>query len=232
MNSTSFLCISTILTVTAHALLPVTTNHQHTSSFFQLHSVPFVRSFLGKGPEAIVRNGVVLISPAEEFHHFYRQAAIYIYTMGEAEDGSDYLIRGLILDHPTAFSVGESMPNAPPTLTENRIFRGGDRGGEGIILLHDHADWNVEEIGDSGIYQGGWDAVSKAKEVGENSCKVFFNYCEFTEDELEGILGMKREDGDAWMSFEVDPKFVLDESYDRGDAWKKLRNAAAQLSLS
>ena len=224
----TFLCISTILVGTAHAFLPSTIRHRNS---VQLHSAPFVRSFLGKGPEAVVRNGVVLISPAEEFHHFYRQAAIYIYTMGEAEDGSDYLIRGLILDHPTAFSVEESMPNAPQALSENRIFRGGDRGGEGIILLHAHADWNVEEIGSSGVYQGGWDAALKANEVDENSCKVFFNYCEFTEAELDGMLGMEREDGDAWMSLEVDPTFVLDESYGRGDAWKRLRNAVLQLSV-
>lgn len=230
MKCNSFLYLSITMIVTVNAFLPDTARHRRHS--FQLHqSVPFVRSFLGKGPEAVVRNGVVLISPAEEFHHFYRQAAIYIYTMGEAEDGSDYLIRGLILDHPTAFSVGESMPNAPLALSENRIFRGGDRGGEGIILLHDHADWDVEEIGNSGVYQGGWDAALKAKEVGENSCKVFFNYCEFTELELDGMLGMKRDDGDAWMSLEVDPTFVLDESYDRGDAWKRLRNAVAQLSV-
>ena len=63
-----------------------------------------VTRFLGKGENAIVRTGVVLIAPLHEYHHFYRNSAIFIQGMGENEEGL-YVIRGLIIDHPTPFTL-------------------------------------------------------------------------------------------------------------------------------
>ena len=69
--------------------------------------------FLGKGDRAIVRTGCVLVAPVHEYHHYYRKAAIFIHAMGEDDDkGGVYVVRGVILDHPTPFTVGEMIMNA------------------------------------------------------------------------------------------------------------------------
>jgi hypothetical protein len=241
--------------------------------------------FLGKGTDAIVRLGVVLVSPHNEFHHFYRQAAIYIYAMGYDdtmplnEDGtSTYYIRGVILDHPTPFTVHEMIPSLSTTdilydtttgtsntptpsllllsssssspgrhpLASNLIFRGGDKGRENSVLLL-HNQKNIpgcsEEIGTSGLYHGGFDYIASCHsrssssnssdggtdnnsdiDMDGNNFKFFFNYCEFTEDEIEELFA-STEDGDAWASVQIhDPSIILNEEWDRGDCWRYIRN--------
>ena len=236
--------------------------------------------FLGKGTDAIVRLGVVLVAPLNEFHHFYRQAAIYIYAMGYDDDddnqaendptnlSSTYYIRGVILDHPTPFTVQEMIPNFASSsssslssssnqpqqhdhhhpLASNLIFRGGDKGRENSVLLL-HNQKNVpkcsEEIGTSGLYHGGFDYIastassSRSRSIGSDSSdkdidmdghnfKFFFNYCEFTEDEIEELFASS-EDGDAWASVQIhDTSLILNEEWDRGDCWRYIRNSIAQ----
>ena len=194
--------------------------------------------FLGRGSHAIVRPGVVLIAPQHEYHHFYRKAAIFIHAMGQTDDDDDddeYVIRGLIVDHPTPFTLQEMMmssqssPLQTSPLGQQLLWRGGDRGGDGVVLLHSREELGQSPIGMSGLYQGGWEAAMEAATV-ENAddFKAFFNYCEFTEAELENML-QSDEDGDAWASVEVDPSFVLNPDWDRGDAWARLRNHVAQI---
>lgn len=188
--------------------------------------------FLGKGERAIVRPGVVLVAPTHEYHHYYRQAAIFVYAMGEDDEG-EYVVRGVIIDHPTPFTLKEmiqqgNVENSP--LGENLLFRGGDTGGEIVILLHNREELGQSVIGTSGIYQGGWDAALEACATGKadvEDFKVFFNYCEFTEHEIDDLL-KSDEEGDSWAAVEVDSDVVLSEDWDRGDCWKRLRNAVAQ----
>lgn len=195
--------------------------------------------FLGRGPNAIVRPGCVLVAPKHEFHHYYRRSAILIYGMGEAEDGSgDYVVRGLILDHPTPFTLKEMMDHQPQVvenpLSQNFLFRGGDKGGDGVILLHGRQDLNRPQIGMSGLYQGGWQEaleLCKSGDTHSEDFKAFFNYCEFTEQELEDLLDSV-EEGDAWVSLEVPADFCLNPDFDRGDAWSLLRNTIQQLEPS
>ncbi|KAL7566254.1 hypothetical protein ACA910_011315 [Epithemia clementina (nom. ined.)] len=195
--------------------------------------------FLGRGSDAIVRPGCVLVAPSNEFHHFYRQSAIFVYGMGEVPDGEDdlYVIRGLIIDHPTPFTLAEMMehnpvvPNNP--LGSNFLFRGGDKGQEGVILLHNQKDLGQNEIGMSGIFEGGWQAALESCALDSKETKnfkAFFNYCEFTEQELEDLLSSS-EDGDSWASVEVQPSIVLDPDWDRGDAWSRLRNSLKQMNV-
>ena len=194
--------------------------------------------FLGRGEDAIVRPGCVLVAPSNEFHHFYRRSAIFIYGMGEDPDEENvYVIRGLIIDHPTPFTLAEMMeqnpvvPNNP--LGTNFLFRGGDKGQEGVILLHDQDDMGQNEIGLSGIYEGGWQIALDSCAEGSKDTKnfkAFFNYCEFTEDELEDLLS-SAEDGDSWASVEVQPSVILDPDWDRGDAWSRLRNTLQKMNV-
>lgn len=195
--------------------------------------------FLGMGESAIIRPGVVLVAPKNEYHHFYRRAAIFVYAMGEDPDktNNEYVIRGVIIDHPTPFTLSEMMAQntnndnqlANNPIGNNLMFRGGDTGGTGVILLHNKKEIGLSEIGLSGIYQGGWDDAVVACGNGEanpNDFKVFFNYCEFTEVELDALL-KKSSDGidDQWCSVEIDPCLVLSDEWERGDCWSNLRNA-------
>lgn len=152
--------------------------------------------YLGKGPNAIVRPGVVLLAPAEEFHHYLRQSALFIYAMG-TDDDDEYVIRGAILDNPTPFTMGEMMENkASGGVYENLVFRGGESGGQEAFCLHSIDALGKEEIGTSSIYQGG--ELSKIEDP--SKVKFFFNYMEFLEQELEDMLEIVHEDGDGWTS--------------------------------
>lgn len=176
--------------------------------------------FLGKGSNAIVRPGVVLLAPAEEFHHYLRQSAVFIYAMG-TDDNDEYVIRGVILDNPTPFTIGEMMETkASGGIYESLIFRGGESGGQEAFCLHSIDTLGLEEIGTSSIYQGG----DVANLSDPSSVKFFFNYMEFLEQELEDMLEIIQEDGDGWTSVEIPPEMVLNSDYDKGEAWARLRN--------
>ena len=170
------------------------------------------------------------MAPKDEFHHFYRQSAIFVYAMGEDEDmDNEYVIRGAIIDHPTPFTLGETTDESAGVaknnpLADNFIFRGGDKGDEIILMLHNQESIGKGNmIGTSGIYEGG---IMEALEAGAKedvdplSFKFFFGFVQFTENELEQML-----DDSPWLSVEVPPDYVLDIDLDRGDCWRRLRNA-------
>lgn len=199
--------------------------------------------FLGRGSNAMVRLGCVLVAPSNEFHHFYRQSAIFVYAMGQEDrkdnNNNSFMIQGVILDYPTPFTLREMMDQNPRIwndnpLGENFLFRGGDKGNDKIILLHNQKHLGQAEIGTSGIFQGDWPTALPACASGSTPSKdfkAFFNYCEFTEIELEDMLD-SNQDGDAWMSVEVDADFILDQDFDRGDAWTRIRNAIKQMNVA
>ena len=112
----------------------------------------------------------------------------------------------------------------------NLLYRGGDLGGESAFMLHSDDDLaqvaDIEMIGTSGVYEGGFEhALENGESLDPSKAKFFFSYMEFTEQELENMLEDPQEDGDAWVSVEVAPEIVLSSDYDRGDAWARLRNA-------
>ena len=204
------------------------TTLQESSSADFLPKADTIR-FLGRGPNAIVRPGVVLLAPQEEFHHFLRQAAVFIYAMG-TDDYDVFVIRGVIIDHPTAFTMAEMVDSSvpdPPACFHNLLFRGGDLGGENAIMFHSDERLaelaDCEMIGTTGVYTGGLDYCSSEMDV--DRFKFFFNFMEFTEQELENMLQDPQADGDAWISVEAPPEIILHSDYARGEAWARLRNA-------
>lgn len=137
---------------------------------------------------------------------------------------------GVIIDHPTAFTVGEMSPNVIGGVSNNLLFRGGNSGSDNAMLLHSaggqegHVQ-SGEMIGNSGIYEGGIVSAMESVDAGlidASRCKFFFNYMQFRELELEDMFAV--EDGDAWASLEVPPEYVLDSDLERGEMWSKLRN--------
>ena len=82
-------------------------------------------------------------------------------------------------------------------------------------------------IGSSGIYEGGIVPAMESVDAGlisPDQCKFFFNYMEFRELELNQMFEDVDDDGDAWVSLEVPPEFVLDSDLERGQMWSRLRN--------
>lgn len=136
----------------------------------------------------------------------------------------------MIIDHPTAFTVGEMSPNVQGSISNNLLFRGGNSGQDSAMLLHSAGGTNGhipsgEMIGNSGIYEGGIATAMKAVDdglVNADQCKFFFNYMQFRELELDDLFSAV-EDGDSWASLEVPSEYVLDSDLERGEMWMKLR---------
>jgi hypothetical protein len=183
--------------------------------------------YLGKGADAIVRPGVVLVPPSFEFSTYLRECALFIHAMGFDEQLEADVIRGVVIDYPTAFTMGE-MGGIEGKLADNIIYRGGSQGGDSVMMLHSFGGAN--EIGTSGIYEGGLAEAMKACDNGTanpSQFKFFFNYCQFGTQELEDIINVE-EDDDGWVSVQVPPEMVLSDCNDRGECWKQLRNAIRQ----
>jgi hypothetical protein len=137
---------------------------------------------------------------------------------------------GVIIDHPTAFTVGEMSPDVVGAIANNPLFRGGRDGQDSAMLLHSAGgpDGHIqsgEMIGNSGIYEGGISSAIESVEKGlvaTSQCKFFFNYMTFRELELDDLFA-STEDGDSWASLEVPPELVLNSDLERGEMWMKLR---------
>lgn len=196
--------------------------------------------FLGRGPNAIVRPGCVLVAPAHEASNALMKTAVFVRAVGEDDEGTT-VVRGVVIDYPTAFTMGEMAPGTVyGALGSNILFRGGQTGNDAAMLLHCRgADGDAvagcgEMIGASGIYEGGLQAALDAAESGTvepGEFKFFFNFVEFTERQLEEMLEEVDDEGDAWMSVEVPKDMVLDGDFNRGEAWKYIRNQISQMGI-
>ena len=191
--------------------------------------------YLGSGEDAIIRPGVVLLAPKHEYDHFLMKAAVFVYAIGLDEE-ENTIVRAVVLDNPTAFTIGEMSPNVMGSLSDNILFRGGYDGSDTALLLHSAGGTrgpvkSVNEIGSSGIYEGGIVSAMESVDagiIGTDQCKFFFNYMTFTEKELDNMFAGV-EDGDAWVSLEIPTEYVLNSDYDRGQLWSRLRNSIREI---
>jgi len=148
-------------------------------------------------------------------------------TIGQ-DDEDRTLIRGVILDYPTVFTMHEMTGmDSSNELSQNLLFRGGDAGNDSALMLHSCGDLtNNEMIGSSGVYEGGlqnaMDAVKEGK-LSAECFKFFYNYTEFTVPELDQMLKSSDSDGDSWKSVQVSPSIILAD-HDKSETWKQLRN--------
>mmetsp|Transcript_26710 Transcript_26710/g.34810 ORF Transcript_26710/g.34810 Transcript_26710/m.34810 type:complete len:251 (+) Transcript_26710:3-755(+) len=193
-------------------------------------SAKFFR-FLGRGENAIVRPGVVLIAPLHENSHFLMKSAVFIHAMG-INEFDEYVIRGVIIDHPTPFTMTE-MANLQGPLGDKLLYRGGEVGNDSAMMLHSIPGVSQsEEIGTSGVYEGGLQAASDmcgAGTISTDKFKFFFQFTEWTETQLENMLAEVDSDGDGWASVEVSSDLVLSCELDRSDAWSTLRNKIREM---
>ncbi len=198
--------------------------------------------FLGKGDRAVVRPGVVLVAPNHEYNHFLMRSAVFIHAVG-INEYDEHVTRGVIIDHPTAFTMAEMGGGSVyGTLAHNILYQGGDAGNDSAMLLHAHGHNDEDDkarvkcgdmIGTSGVYEGGLDDAMDLVDsdlLSPELFKFFFNYCEFSDMELKSMLNATDSDGDAWASMEVPPSLILNNDFDRGECWSYLRNQMRKLS--
>lgn len=230
MRLTSCAVVLCLLTVVSNAFV-VTPVHQSllrqspssSSLFYTPHSIQASSiRFLGKGANALVRPGVVLIAPEEEYNHYLMRAAIFVYAMG-MDEYDEYVIRCVVLDNPTPFTMKE-MAGVGGRLHGNLLYRGGNVGGETAMMLHSVTEFGREEIGTSGIFEGGLEQAQNADDCPVENFKFFFNHCQFSPNELETMLEeIDPDTGDGWTSVEAPSDLVLEE-WDKNDCWRFLRN--------
>jgi len=225
-------------------LQPVKFGSKSTATELQAISPPSVR-FLGKGDRAVVRPGVVLVAPVHEYNHYLMRSAVFVHGIGVDDEGQ-HVTRGVIIDQPTAFSMGEMGGGSVyGLLAQNILFQGGDVGNDSAMLLHSCGSLTETEeetssriecgdmIGTSGIYEGGLQEAMDLADDGlldPEKFKFFFNYVEFTDKELQLMLDATDSEGDAWFSVEVSPGFILGSEYSRGEAWKYLRRQLKKIT--
>ena len=116
--------------------------------------------FLGKGDRAVVREGVALVAPNHEYNHFLMRSVVFIHAIG-LDQYNEKVARGVIIDHPTAFTMGEmGGGSVSGLLAHNVLFRGGESGNDSAILLHscggasENSIWNTECDAESKIECG------------------------------------------------------------------------------
>jgi len=250
----NFFVLSILLTTLSHNVLafihpshldlkPIVTQ---LNSFSSLDSDGPPMRFLGKGDRAVVRPGVVLIAPDHEYDHFLMRSAVFVHAIGKNDMGQ-HVTRGVIIDQPTAFNMGEMGGGSVyGVLAQNTLFQGGDVGNDSAMLLHvcgkdsplseeDEVASRIDgcdQIGMTGIYEGGLQtAMDLANDglVDPEKFKFFFNYVEFTDVEMEMMMNEKDSDGDTWCSVEVSPRIILGNEYTRGQAWSYLRRQVRQM---
>eukprot|EP01041_Mallomonas_annulata_P006298 gene6298-12743_t len=147
--------------------------------------------------------GSVLLSCPGEFNHFLIKAAVFIYEHNERGSA------GVILEKPSAFTMGESSPNIG-VFEGNTLYMGGEDGSDTAIMLHKFdLDGNSKYIG-NGIYLGGIrqarEMVTAGKAVPKDF-KFFFNHVEWA----PGILDEELEQG-RWNVVKVPPDLILKQS--------------------
>ena len=105
--------------------------------------------------------------------------------------------KGLLLERPTAFTVDEMVPGFDE-FSSNTLFRGGEDGGNKVVVLHTHGELDgAREVG-LGVFEGGISAARKAVASGAASpgdFKFFFGQFKVTPQDLDGMLG-----GGGWRA--------------------------------
>lgn len=159
--------------------------------------------------------GCVLLAQATDSSHFFVRASVFIFQHSE-EKGS----RGVILERPTAFTMGESSPGIG-VFEGNTLYMGGDDGSDTAVMLGKFELAGACKYVGAGIYIGGVKAATDlVKEGGAvpKDFKFFFNTAEWG----PGVLEKEIQSG-RWDVVQVPPEDILCQ--DNGmSLWNKARN--------
>jgi len=126
-------------------------------------------------------SGCVLLAQSNEYDHFLCKQAVFIYEHG---------LRGtcgVILERPTAFSMGETSPNIG-IFAPNTLFMGGGNGEDTALMFHKYDLSGYSKYVGSGIYLGG---IREARQLLEErkahpkDFKFIFNNVQWQPGQIE-----------------------------------------------
>jgi putative AlgH/UPF0301 family transcriptional regulator len=170
-----------------------------------------------------LKRGVVLLAQPDDHGHFVMRAAVLLF-----DHGSDRGSRGVILEKPTAFTMGETTGNAGP-FEANSVFLGGGDGSDTAIMLHRYDLEGFAKYIGSGIYVGG---LKQAREMVESykakpkDFKFVFNTLEWAPGHLEKEVADGR-----WDLVHVPPHMITEQGPELGKLWSKARNSLISQGL-
>jgi putative AlgH/UPF0301 family transcriptional regulator len=170
-----------------------------------------------------LKRGVVLLAQPDDHGHFVMRAAVLLF-----DHGSDRGSRGVILEKPTAFTMGETTGNAGP-FEANSVFLGGGDGSDTAIMLHKYDLEGFAKYIGSGIYVGG---LKQAREMVESfkakpkDFKFVFNTLEWAPGQLEREVADGR-----WDLVHVPPHMITEQGPELGKLWSKARNTLISQGL-
>ena len=159
--------------------------------------------------------GCVLLSQPSDASHFFIKAAIFVYQCSEKEG-----VKGVILERPTAFNMGETSPGIG-LFEGNTLYMGGDDGTDTAIMLGKYNLGGSCKYVGSGIYLGG---ITQAKEkimkgdAVPKDFKFFFNNVEWKAGLLEKEIASGR-----WDVVKICPDDVLLQKSE-AKLWSRTRN--------
>lgn len=164
-----------------------------------------------------LENGCVLVSQPDEFSHFLVKSVVLLFDYGGLEKPS----LGVILERPTAFSLGETAPGMT-TFEANTLYMGGENGNDTAMLFHKYnLGGNSKYIG-NGIYSGG---LKEAKEIVQSrnahpkDFKFIFNYNTWVKGQLDNDVKTGR-----WNVLRCPPDFIIRED-DSLSLWTRCRRS-------
>jgi putative transcriptional regulator len=195
------------------------------SSFFKLKLERTKRALCSQlnspGPDRVstvpfTGTGCVLLAQPGEYDHFLIKSAVLIYE--HANKGT----LGVILDKPSACTMGESSPNVGP-FQANTLFLGGSEGSDMAVMIHAHNLGGYAKYLGYGMYVGG---MRQAKEKVESfnahprDFKFIFNNVQWG----PGVLEKEIEQG-RWDVCCIPPELILrQEPKDFNALWALARN--------
>jgi putative transcriptional regulator len=179
------------------------------------------------GPSEVERcefsgRGCVLLALQSEHDHFLHKAAVLICDHDEKR-GS----KGVILGRPSAFTLGETAPNMPPSLQPNTLFMGGKDGPDMALMFHKYDFGGASKPIGNGIYVGALKEAREALEarvegVHPRDFKFIFNNVEWPPGALEKEITEGR-----WDVVRLPTDMVLQQKGSSAEAiWGKARLAA------
>ena len=166
-------------------------------------------------PVTSPEKGVVLLAQPDEFNHFLIRASVLLFDYG-TERGS----RGVILERATAFTMGETSPNAEP-FEGNTLFMGGDDGSDTAMMFHRYDLGGMSKYLGSGVYLGGMKEAREmvlSRNAKPRDFKFIFNSVEWAPGLLETEIAQGR-----WDLVKLPPDLITEQGANVGKLWFKAR---------
>ena len=180
--------------------------------------------------------GVVLLAPPSEYDTFLRHQLLLVVER-DSEGGGV----GLILDRPTALSIGEAAPGAvgPGALAANTLYMGGEHGGQKVVLLHEYESIDgARPVGASGLCVGGVAhavACVEGDVLPPSEFKFFFNEYIWLPGAIEQMVD-RDDDGSfsprGFLPLRLDTRLVLRQQGKAGKLWSEVRRLLRSRGIS